>query len=60
MNLEFTSDEQAFRDEMRTFIEQNYPKHLTGLGGREVSQTGKYGSLAQDPGQERLVGSRLI
>lgn len=35
MNLEFTSEEQAFRQEVRTFIEQKYPKHLIENGGRE-------------------------
>ncbi|MEW4467889.1 acyl-CoA dehydrogenase family protein [Parasphingorhabdus sp. JC815] len=28
MNLEFTAEEKAFRDEVRTFIEDNYPKHI--------------------------------
>ncbi|MEO1475473.1 MAG: acyl-CoA dehydrogenase family protein [Pseudomonadota bacterium] len=35
MNLEFTPEEIAFRDEIRTFIEENYPNDLKGLGGRE-------------------------
>ncbi len=30
MNLEFTPEEIAFRDEVRTFIEENFPKHLKG------------------------------
>ena len=35
MNLEFTPEEQAFRDEVRAFIEENYPKHLGDVGLRE-------------------------
>ncbi|VAV96693.1 Acyl-CoA dehydrogenase, long-chain specific, partial [hydrothermal vent metagenome] len=30
MNLEFTAEENAFRDEVRDFIEKNYPAHLDG------------------------------
>ncbi|HEY9090972.1 acyl-CoA dehydrogenase family protein [Parasphingorhabdus sp.] len=30
MNLEFTAEENAFRDEVRSFIENNYPKHIQG------------------------------
>jgi len=35
MNLDFSSEEVAFRDEVRTFIEQNYPEELKGAGTRE-------------------------
>lgn len=35
MNLEFTPEENAFRDEVRAFIEDNYPEHLKGFGSRE-------------------------
>ena len=35
MNLEFSTEEIAFRDEVRTFIRDNYPKELMGLGNRE-------------------------
>ncbi len=35
MNLEFTPEEVAFRNEVRTFIEQNYPNELKGFGTRE-------------------------
>lgn len=35
MNLDFSSEEIAFREEVRTFIAQNYPKELEGKGGRE-------------------------
>lgn len=35
MNLEFSPEEIAFRDEVRAFIEANYPKHLKGVGLRE-------------------------
>ncbi|MEO0882115.1 MAG: acyl-CoA dehydrogenase family protein [Pseudomonadota bacterium] len=35
MNLEFTPEETAFREEVRAFITANYPQDLKGLGGRE-------------------------
>jgi alkylation response protein AidB-like acyl-CoA dehydrogenase len=35
MNLDFSPEETAFRDEVRTFIAENYPKELSGLGSRE-------------------------
>ena len=35
MNLDFTPEEQALRDEVRVFIEANYPKHLLDAGMRE-------------------------
>ncbi|MGC6500625.1 MAG: acyl-CoA dehydrogenase family protein [Henriciella sp.] len=35
MNLEFSPEETAFREEVRTFIEENYPEQLKGSGGRE-------------------------
>ncbi|MEO0816743.1 MAG: acyl-CoA dehydrogenase family protein [Pseudomonadota bacterium] len=35
MNLEFTPEEVAFREEVRTFIDENYPKDLVGMGSRE-------------------------
>lgn len=35
MNLDFSSEEVAFREEVRTFIAENYPKELEGYGGRE-------------------------
>ncbi|MEO1407899.1 MAG: acyl-CoA dehydrogenase family protein, partial [Pseudomonadota bacterium] len=35
MNLEFTPEEIAFRNEVRAFIEENYPSDMAGLGGRE-------------------------
>lgn len=35
MNLEFTPEEQAFRDEVRAFIAENYPAHLADVGMRE-------------------------
>ncbi|PKP64350.1 MAG: pimeloyl-CoA dehydrogenase large subunit, partial [Alphaproteobacteria bacterium HGW-Alphaproteobacteria-7] len=35
MNLEFTPEEQAFRDEVRSFIADNYPAHLADFGMRE-------------------------
>jgi hypothetical protein len=35
MNLDFTPEEIAFRDEVRAFIDANYPKDLVGMGTRE-------------------------
>jgi alkylation response protein AidB-like acyl-CoA dehydrogenase len=35
MDLEFSAEEIAFRDEVRAFIEANYPKHLKGKVLRE-------------------------
>ncbi|WP_373002436.1 acyl-CoA dehydrogenase family protein [Hyphomonas sp.] len=35
MNLDFSPQEVAFRDEVRTFIIENYPKELAGIGTRE-------------------------
>jgi alkylation response protein AidB-like acyl-CoA dehydrogenase len=35
MDLQFSPQDLAFRDEVRTFIAENYPKELRGKGGRE-------------------------
>jgi alkylation response protein AidB-like acyl-CoA dehydrogenase len=35
MNLDFTPEEQAFREEVRSFIAENYPKDLADAGMRE-------------------------
>lgn len=35
MNLDFTPEEKAFREEVRAFIDANYPKMLEGKGTRE-------------------------
>ncbi|KCZ94476.1 acyl-CoA dehydrogenase family protein [Hyphomonas johnsonii] len=35
MNLDFSPEEVAFRDEVRTFIDANYPKELMEAGTRE-------------------------
>ena len=35
MNLEFTSEEIAFREEVRQFIEDNYPRDFVGAGVRD-------------------------
>ena len=35
MNLEFSPEEIAFRKEVRSFIEENYPTDLEGKGNRE-------------------------
>ena len=36
MNLDFTPEEVAFREEVRTFIEENHPKDSMGKGDREA------------------------
>lgn len=38
MQLEFSSDEVAFRHEVRDFIENNYPKHIAGKTLDELSR----------------------
>ena len=35
MDLSFTPEEQAFRDEVRAFITENYPKDIVDPGLRE-------------------------
>lgn len=35
MNLDFSPEEVAFREEVRSFIEENYPEELKGTGSRE-------------------------
>jgi alkylation response protein AidB-like acyl-CoA dehydrogenase len=35
MNLDFSPEEVAFREEVRAFIEENYPEELKGSGTRE-------------------------
>ncbi|MGB7406571.1 MAG: acyl-CoA dehydrogenase family protein [Pacificimonas sp.] len=35
MDLSFSREEEAFREEVRTFIEENYPEELRNLGDRE-------------------------
>ena len=35
MNLEFTTEEIAFREEVRQFIEDNYPRDFVGAGVRD-------------------------
>ena len=35
MNLDFSPEEIAFRNEVREFIRENYPKELEGIGTRE-------------------------
>ena len=37
MNLEFSPEDLAFRDEVRAFIDENYPAHLKGKRVNEDS-----------------------
>lgn len=38
MDVEFTAEDQAFRAEVRQFIEENYPAHLVGKDRAELSR----------------------
>ena len=42
MNLEFTPEEDAFRAEVRAFIEENYPEELRDYDPREGVDADKY------------------
>ena len=35
MNLSYTAEDLAFRDEIRTFIEDNYPARLRAFADRD-------------------------
>ena len=59
MNLEFTPEEQAFRDEVRTFIAENYPKHLADFGMREDMEREDFLAWHKILGQKRLVRARM-
>ncbi len=48
MNLEFSAEETAFRDEVRAFIDENYPEHLKG------------GSLLDEASSEDMVAWHKI
>ena len=48
MNLEFSPEENAFRDEVRSFIENNYPSHISARG------------LADDRTREELLAWHKI
>ncbi len=38
MDIEFTAEDNAFRSEVRQFIEENYPKHLIGKDRSELDR----------------------
>ena len=38
MDIDFAPEDQAFRNEVRSFIEENYPKHLVGVDRGELSR----------------------
>ena len=38
MNLEFSPEDNAFREEVRTFIEENYPEELANKEREEFSK----------------------
>ena len=59
MNLDFSPEEIAFRDEVRTFITENYPKELAGVGTREDLTRDEFLAWQQDFGQKRLVRARV-
>jgi hypothetical protein len=31
MDIDFEPEDKAFRDDVRSFIEENYPQHLVGV-----------------------------
>ena len=38
MDIDFAPEDEAFRAEVRSFIEENYPKHLVGADRGELSK----------------------
>ncbi len=38
MDIDFAPEDEAFRAEVRSFIEENYPKHLVGVDRGELSK----------------------
>ena len=42
MNLDFTPEEIAFRDEVRAFIAENYPSHLNSIADRDALEKDDY------------------
>ncbi len=38
MDVDFTPEDNAFRDEVRRFIKENYPKHLVGADRADISK----------------------
>ena len=38
MDIDFAPEDQAFRNEVRSFIEENYPQHLVGVDRGELSK----------------------
>ena len=59
MDLNFSAEEIAFRDEVRAFIEENYPSACAARTSARGPLEGGLPRLAQDPRQEGLVGARL-
>ena len=46
MNLDFSPEDLAFRDEVRAFIAENYPAHLRGKRGRRGACSERKTTLA--------------
>ena len=38
MDIDFAPEDEAFRAEVRSFIEENYPKHLVGADRGDLSK----------------------
>ena len=38
MDVDFTPEDMAFREEVRSFIEENYPKHLGSLDRGDMTK----------------------
>ena len=54
MDVNFAPEDEAFRAEVRSFIEDNYPKHLVGADRGDLS---KEDFLAWHKSCTRKVGS---
>jgi alkylation response protein AidB-like acyl-CoA dehydrogenase len=57
MNLDFTPEENAFREEVRAFISENYPPSCARRRTRAGADQGRVPDVAQGAGQEGLGGA---
>ena len=59
MNLDFSAEDNAFREEVRTFLAENYPAELRAKqGGEEALSKEDYFSWHRILAKKRLVRSR--
>ena len=60
MDLNYSQEESAFRDEVRGWLKANLPQDLRDkVADYEELSQGRLAALAQDPRQEGLGGARL-